>query len=67
MKQPQYNKGDKVMFLFDGFNYALPGIIETVDASGTFFQKEQPYYDVISLEHGNALFKHIPEENIKGD
>ena len=37
MKQPQYNKGDRVMFLFDGFDYALPGIIETVDANGTFF------------------------------
>lgn len=67
MKQPQYNKGEKVMFVFPGFEVLIPGIIEVVDANGTFFQKEQPYYDIISPEHGNALFKHVPEENIKGD
>lgn len=39
------------------------GTVEIIDAYGTFFQSEEPSYDVLVKEE-NCLYKHIKESNI---
>jgi|GEM_PF-1666049 len=64
MKKPDYHWGDKVHFRFNGNDQPLEGIIEIVDANGTFGQNEEPSYDIAVPEHDHCLYKHIRESDI---
>lgn len=58
----KYKKGDAV--LFQCFGEIKSGTIVIVDAKGTFFQQEEPSYDIEVTEdpHGrNGLYKHIQQ------
>ena len=55
---PKYKYGEEVLFDIDG--RSLKGRIYIVDAYGTFFQADEPSYDVM-VEKEKCLYKHIPE------
>lgn len=62
--QPKYNVNDRVSFVLDNETYE--GSIYIVDAFGTFFQTEEPSYDIMTNYHGtNILVKHIRESGLK--
>ena len=61
--KPKYNWRDKVYFWH--IDILKEGIIEIVDAWGTFDQSEEPSYDIYS-EKDNCVYKHILESNVKG-
>ena len=69
--RPQYTYGDSVRFAInvDGEKYVFEGIIEVVDAYGTFEQNEEPSYDIMVDESHSVpcFFKHIRESLILGD
>jgi hypothetical protein len=59
-----YKQGDKVSFLLDEILYE--GIIEVVDAFGTFFDNSQPHYDINAIiQEENILVKHVPQSYIR--
>jgi hypothetical protein len=58
----KYNYGDTVKFIINGG--IKIGTIEIIDAYGTFFQREEPSYDVMVKEE-NCLYKHIRESFIE--
>ena len=63
---PKYKRNDKVSF--KAGNNVISGIIEIVDAYGTFFQRKEPSYDILGEENGRqCLYKHIPESFIIND
>ena len=56
----KYKKGDVVLFQYIG--EIKSGTIVIVDAQGTFFQQEEPSYDIEvteDLSGRNGLYKHI--------
>lgn len=58
--KPRYKKDDQVSFWADGEKKT--GFVYIVDAYGTFFQAEEPSYDImVEDEIGKCLYKHIPE------
>ena len=59
--QPKHKIGDKVNFKIKEKN--LFGEICVVDSYGTFFQKEEPSYDIF-VETINCLYKHVRESSI---
>ena len=59
---PKYERGDFVEFGWNG--EVLQGVIEIVDAYGTFEQNEEPSYD-IGVE-GKGLYKHVRESEVIG-
>lgn len=61
--KPAYTYGDIVKIKWD--DSAITGKIVTVDANGTFDQKEEPSYDILSEEQ-NCLYKHVCESQIIG-
>lgn len=61
ISQPKYKVNQRVNFEFNGHNYT--GRIAHVDSQGTYFQKEEPSYDIINESTG-VLFKHIRETSI---
>lgn len=71
---PKYKKGDVVVFhaaKVVNWNGEMvheekdvEGVIEIVDAYGTFEQNEQPSYDIYVKEI-NTLYKHITEDAVK--
>lgn len=67
---PKFKVNDKVKFkmIVDGFEEVMEGYVYIVDAYGTFFQTEQPSYDIMVErflgKKENALLKHIPEDCI---
>ena len=61
--KPAYRKNDRVRFECGG--QVKEGVVAIVDAYGTFFQTEEPSYDVM-VEKENCLYKHIPESLIRG-
>lgn len=65
MNKPLYEYGDKVEFLFNGDGEPLEGFIEIIDSYGTFFQREQPSYDICVPSRNNCLYKHVPESDIR--
>lgn len=65
MNKPLYEYGDKVEFLFNGEGELLEGFIEIIDSYGTFFQREQPSYDICVPSRNNCLYKHVPESDIR--
>ena len=74
MDKPKYKRGDKVLFhvpkvvAFDGKEIHpemdIEGVIEIVDAFGTFEQHDEPSYDIYSAEK-NVLYKHLVQSLIK--
>lgn len=69
---PKFKVNDKVKFriIVNGFEEEMEGTIGIVDAYGTFFQNEEPSYDIMVegfLGGKEAMFvKHIPESDIVG-
>lgn len=59
--QPKYKWRDCVRFEIG--DKRLEGVIEIVDAWGTFEQNEEPSYDILCKEE-NCLYKHILESEI---
>lgn len=58
----KYKKGDVVLFQCIG--EIKSGTIVIVDAQGTFFQQEEPSYDIEVTEDPsgrNGLYKHIQQ------
>ena len=62
--KPKYHRGDKV-FIRNRNNAPTAGVVEIVDAYGTFEQKDEPSYDVF-IEEENCLYKHIRESQVLG-
>lgn len=61
--KPRYKRQDVVCFEIAGMKKT--GVIEIVDAYGTFFQDEEPSYDIMVNENNEeCLYKHIPESYI---
>lgn len=65
MKKPKFEWNDKVEFYLDGMDTPKVGVIEVVDAFGTYFQREFPSYDICVTEENNSLYKHVPEPYIR--
>lgn len=68
--RPKYQVGDKVSFemSYDNKKFNLEGVIEIVDAFGTYFYKDGPSYDIMVDDFNNkgrCLCKHIPEKIVK--
>ena len=59
--KPKYAYQETVKFVIGGD--IKVGTVEIIDAYGTFFQSEEPSYDVLVKEE-NCLYKHIRESNI---
>ena len=62
MDEVKYKKGDIVLFRYGQKN--KNGTIVIVDAQGTFFQQEEPSYDIEvtnDLLDQNGLYKHIQQ------
>ena len=60
MDEVKYKKGDIVLFRYG--QKIKNGTIVIVDAQGTFFQQEEPSYDIEvtnDLLDQNGLYKHI--------
>ncbi len=63
LDKPKYNYGGVVSFIFNGVSKI--GIVVVIDLYGTFFQKEEPSYDILVKEEDN-LYKHIRESQLIG-
>lgn len=61
--KPKYKRNDKVSFEVN--DIVKQGYVYIVDAYGTFFQVDEPSYDIM-VEEDNCLYKHIPESHIQG-
>lgn len=63
--QPKFKYKDKVQFTVG--NDTLVGEVYIIDSYGTFFQNEEPSYDVMvpSIENGECLHKHLRESWLK--
>lgn len=62
MDEVKYKKGDIVLFRYG--QKMKNGTIVIVDAQGTFFQQEEPSYDIEvtnDLHNQNGLYKHIQQ------
>ena len=59
--KPKYAYQESVKFVIE--DEIKVGTVEIIDAYGTFFQSEEPSYDVLVKEE-NCLYKHIRESNI---
>ena len=58
IEPPRYKRGDKVRFKA-GKDDTYVGIIEIIDAYGTFEQDEEPSYDIMVHKGHKCLYKHI--------
>ena len=58
---PKFNYSDIVEFQIDG--EILVGVIEIIDAYGTFFQNEEVSYDIY-VKKNKTLYKHIIESKV---
>ena len=59
--KPKYKQGDLVQFEFNG--KVKEGEISIVDASGTFYDKKNVYYDIM-VDTEECLYKHICEKDL---
>jgi len=59
--KPKYKKGDHLKFKIADEIHT--GVVFIVDAYGTFFQDEEPSYDLENTDE-NILYKHIRESLI---
>ena len=62
--KPKYRRNDQVNFEWKGS--MKTGKIWIVDSYGTFFQKEEPSYDIMVEGDAPGLYKHVPESMITG-
>lgn len=62
LSKPKYNYGDIVRFKNNG--EIKFGKIEIIDSNGTYFQKEEPSYDIM-VNDEQCLYKHIRESFIE--
>lgn len=65
MDEVKYKKGDIVLFRYG--QKIKNGTIVIVDAQGTFFQQEEPSYDIEvtnDLLDQNGLYKHVDQHII---
>lgn len=60
--RPKFKRDDKVCFEWNGI--LKTGSIFIVDAYGTFFQADEPSYDVM-VEADNCLYKHLLESAVR--
>ena len=60
--KPKYVDREVVKFVIE--DEIKVGTVEIIDAYGTFFQSEEPSYDVLVKEE-NCLYKYIRESNIE--
>ena len=60
---PRYHREDIVRIKWDETEKI--GKVFTVDAFGTFEQREEPSYDIF-VEEGHCLYKHICEADVLG-
>ena len=60
--KPKYKYNDQVSFKWN--ETIKTGRIHIVDSYGTFFQTEEPSYDVMVEDGEPCLYKHIPESYI---
>ena len=63
IETPRYNRGDKVRFKV-GDDTAYVGVIEIIDAYGTFEQDEEPSYDIFVQGNPGCLYKHIRQSSV---
>lgn len=61
MENPKYTYGDRVKFKIQ--DRVETGVIEIVDARGTFEQNDEPSYDIF-IEKQNCLYKHILQSSV---
>ena len=61
--KPKYKWGDAVTFAWGNLTYQ--GVIEIVDAYGTFGQNKEPSYDIcVDDPEIGGLYKHVRESEI---
>lgn len=62
---PKYKYGERVMFKID--DEIVEGTIHIIDEYGTFFNRDDVYYDIMSTDGREipCLYKHIPERCIE--
>lgn len=63
----KFKEGDTIYFKMkntSGIEEVLGGTIYIVDRLGTFFNPNEPHYDVMV---NNVLYKHIPESWVWGE
>ena len=66
---PKFKVNDRVKFriIMNGFEEEMEGVIAIVDSYGTFFQQEEPSYDILVedfLGGEKTLVKHIRESDV---
>lgn len=59
--KPKYKYGEQIHFKFN--EMVKMGKIFVVDSYGTFFQTEEPSYDIM-VEEERCVYKHVPESNV---
>ena len=60
---PKYKRGERVKFKCNGD--WLVGVVDIIDAYGTFEQNEEVSYDILSVRNGSdCLYKHIRESGV---
>ncbi len=59
---PKHSRGDTVR-IFNRNGVPTEGVVEIVDAYGTFEQHDEPSYDVL-IEVENCLYKHVRESQL---
>ena len=60
---PKFKFGDKVKFA--NLQETKVGIIEIIDANGSWAAPNDPSYDILTLEeNGPCLYKHVTERNV---
>lgn len=73
MDKPKYKRGDKVRFhVPETVNWGgevvhaemdIEGVVEIVDAFGTFMQHDEPSYDIYNKAN-NMLYKHCRQSDV---
>ena len=68
---PKFKVNDRVKFriIVNGVKEEMEGVVAIVNSYGTFFQNEEPSYDIM-VEHflggEKTLVKHIRESDVVG-
>lgn len=67
MDKAKFKKGDQVRFVC--FGKEIRGKVGIVDEMGTFFQTEEPSYDIwVNNENGGrCLYKHVRQRDVRKD
>lgn len=67
MDKVTFKVGDRVKF--NCFGKEIRGKVGIIDARGTFFQTEEPSYDIwVNNENGGrCLYKHVRQRDVRKD